>query len=84
MCLSSLFLVQALTLQILKLTLASLSSHSSTEAKCQDKHINISRTKKAFFIFFNGFSVVRNFLRPVGRPLNIFTKNIHRNFLAGS
>ena len=64
MCLLSLFLVQAVTSQILKLTLASLSSHSSTEAKSQGKHINISRTKKAFFIFLTGFQLSEIFSDP--------------------
>ena len=62
-----------------KLTLSFESSRFYTWPKCQDKNLNILRTKKAFkvklkacFIIFKGLSVAKNCLRPESAPLRSF------------
>ena len=58
------------------LTFLIISIHFSTRPKSQEKKLNILRTKiifkvkeKAFFIFFKGFSVAKNCLRPESTSL---------------
>ena len=62
----------------MRLTLSFLSSQFTTLSKCQDKNLNILRTKwalevkyNAFFIIFKGLSVAKNCVRPESALFNL-------------
>ena len=74
-CVSQLFVNQAVKSHILKLTLSFQSSRLATRSKSQEKNLNILRTKRAFkvkktfFINVKGLSVAKNYVRPESVPL---------------